>query len=81
MTQAENVEFKPKDALEWTGRIVNGVGGWKDFERYEMVVSPDRDLSIAYFVVKCLANPKCEGSAWMLEQIQIRRKELSQNGD
>lgn len=62
--------------LDWTRAVVRGVGGFEDFERYEVAVFDDRDVSLAYFVVRALANPKCEGSAAMMEAIQERRREL-----
>ena len=64
--------------LEFSEKIINGVGGLHDFEYYEMA-SPnyDRDVSVAIWVIKCLANPKCEGSEEAVQAIIERRNKLA----
>ena len=48
--------------LEFSEKIINGVGGLHDYEYHEMATpNYDRDVSVAIWVIKCLANPKCEG--------------------
>lgn len=62
---------------EWIEKIVNGSGGFVDFENHEWpVYHNSREYSIAAFVVRCLANPKLEGSQEVLDAIIERRKEI-----
>ena len=56
-------------------RIINGTGGFKTCEEYEIMVHHiDRETSIASWVIRCLANPKCEGSKEVLDAI-IKQRE------
>lgn len=56
--------------LEYSKKIILGVGGLHDFEEHEMAFPNfDRDVSTAIWVIKCLANPKSEGSAEVLNAI------------
>ena len=65
------------DIAAWIHRMIDGVGGLHDFEYYEMAIpNIPRDEATATWIVKCLANPKCEGSAEMLSAIQERRRDL-----
>jgi hypothetical protein len=69
---------KPFDIKAWATRIIEGVGGMNDYERYEYATFPDGDrVGAAYWVIRCLANPKCEGSAEVLEAIAKRREEVA----
>lgn len=63
---------------KWCRRIIEGVGGMNDYEKYETVIwhVPDR-VAVADWTIRCLANPKCEGSQEILEAIIERRKEQS----
>jgi len=62
---------------DWCKRVIEGSGGMNDYEHFEMAVwhVPDR-VAAAMWVVRCLANPKCEGSAEVLQAIQERRAEM-----
>ena len=62
---------------EWITDIISGVGGMHDYERCEVAVrNGDPDEVVAIWVIKCLANPKCEGSKEVLEAIAKRRAEV-----
>ena len=64
------------DLLEFCTKIIEGVGGLHDFGYYEMATpNYDRDVSTAIWVIKCLANPKCEGSEEAIQAILERRTE------
>ena len=68
------------DIMTYCEKIITGVGGLHDFERYELAVpNVDRDVATAAWVIRCLANPKSEGSQQVLEAILERRRELSSN--
>jgi len=61
---------------DWCHRIIEGVGGMNDYERYEIVAwnQPER-IAAANWTLQCLANPDCEGSAGVLEAIMQKRRE------
>jgi hypothetical protein len=48
------------------------------FERCE-VASPTipRDEAVGAWIIRCLANPECEGSAELLAAIQQRREKVA----
>lgn len=54
---------------EFADRIVNGGGGFKCMEDREFCIFPDREVAVAEFVIRCLANPECEGSEDVLNAI------------
>jgi hypothetical protein len=59
-------------------RVITGPGGFRDFERHEMAVQfADRDVSIADWVLSCLANPGCEGATGVLAAIQRHRADAA----
>lgn len=59
----------------WLHAIIDGPGGLHDFEARECA-SPvaGRDEAVAAWVVRCLANPHCEGSRAVLDAIIQRRE-------
>lgn len=67
-------EFKITD---WITRIIDGPGGMNNYEETEWVVwhTPDRNAAAAW-VLRCLANPNCEGSEAVLAAIYERRQEV-----
>lgn len=65
------------DIPSFITRIVNGPGGFKVQEDREFIVYPDREVGLAGFVVRCLANPQCEGSQEVLDAILARRAKVS----
>lgn len=69
----------PKCLDDWTKQVITGAGGLHDMWLYEWgLFEPDalRDTEVANFVIRCLANPDCEGSDVVLAQIAKRRAEL-----
>jgi len=62
--------------LEFSEKIITGVGGLHDFEYHEMATpNYDRDVTVAIWVIKCLANPLCEGSDEAIKAIIEKRSE------
>lgn len=70
---------KPNINIEkWLGRIIHGTGGFKNCEKYEaMLHHISREYSIAEWVIRCLANPECEGSNEVIEAIIKQRSALT----
>jgi hypothetical protein len=69
------------ELLEFCSEIINGTGGLHAMEYYELAVPTiDRDEAVAAWVIQCLANPNCEGSDYVLEQIQARRAQILEEG-
>jgi len=65
---------KPTYIYDWIHDIVTGVGGFFDYEKYEWpIYNCTREEFIAAFVIRCLANPNCEGSNEILQEIVERR--------
>ena len=60
---------------DWVKDIIEGPQGMNSFQRHEMVIwnEPER-IAAANWVLRCLANPRCEGSDQMLHAILERRK-------
>ncbi len=70
----------PKTPSDWARSIIFGIGGMNDYEDRECVVwnQPER-VAAAEWAIRCLANPYCEGSQYVLDQIiDARRKKLSE---
>lgn len=62
---------------EWISQVIDGSGGFKVWEDSEWVIHhKSREYSIAAWVIRCLANPKCEGSKQVLRSINRHRKEV-----
>jgi len=62
--------------LKFSEKIINGAGGLHDFEYHEIATpNYDRDVVVAIWVIKCLANPSCDGSKEAMEAIIERRKD------
>ena len=59
---------------EWVNKIIFGSGVLHAFEYHEFAsCNIDRDEAVARWVIRCLANPKCEGSEEVLTAIVERR--------
>lgn len=58
----------------WLNEMINGVGGWKSFERYEIVMTNDRDLAIATFILRCLGNSNHPDTQAVIDAIVTKRK-------
>jgi hypothetical protein len=65
------------DVKKWCRDIVEGIGGLDDFNRYEMACL-DSQLDAVEWAVRCLANPKCEGSREVLDAIESRREQAGE---
>lgn len=60
---------------DWLKRVIEGPSGMNAYERNEMISWNESDrLAAARWVVGCLSNPRCAGSAEMLQAIQDRRE-------
>ena len=62
---------------EWTRQIIHGPGGMNSYEAHELAMFDDDRLDAARWVLRCLANPNCEGSADVLAAIIARRGDRS----
>ncbi len=65
-------------AMDFARACIEGSGGMNDYEYYEFVVwdVPDR-VAAAHWILKCLANPACEGSEEALAAIMAHRETVS----
>lgn len=63
----------PFEVNAWARDLIHGCGGLHDYEYHEIVAWPGRDVGIVDFVLWSLANPRCKGSAEVLEAIHERR--------
>lgn len=63
---------------DWIDQVINGPSGMTSFERHEMVVwhCSEREAA-ANWVIRCLANPECEGSADVLAAIAAQREKVA----
>lgn len=52
--------------------IIHGAGGWLEFEKYEAVVSDDRDVSIVAFALRCLANTEYAQARELVTRLAIK---------
>jgi hypothetical protein len=60
---------------EWVKEAIHGVGGLESYEDHEVAdQSEDPRLRGAEWVIRCLANPECEGSRKVLDAIHERRR-------
>lgn len=60
--------------VDWCWGVVHGSGGFEAYERHELpLFTCSREQAIAEFVVRALANPKCEGSREVLLAIHKKR--------
>jgi hypothetical protein len=67
--------------LDFCEKIINGDTGLHEMERCEMAVpTVDRDVAVAAWVIRCLANPNCEGSGYILDMVQARRLQILEEG-
>jgi hypothetical protein len=68
----------PETPLDrWVRWIIHGPGGMVAAEEREMIKwAGDDRTAVANWVLRCLSNPDCEGSADALSDILERRAEL-----
>lgn len=68
----------PKGSREgikpWIDAVIDGSGGLKDFHKYELGGTRATTYQTAAWIIRCLANPQCEGSDGILEAIQAERE-------
>ena len=68
---------RENDIETWCKEIINGVGGLKDYEKYEMAVPKfDDHITAAIWTIRCLANPLNAGSQMVIDAIIERRREM-----
>ena len=74
---SDNTKTRENDVETWMKDIIEGCGGMNDYEEYELVIwnEPER-VAAARWTLRCLANPKCAGSEYVLNAIMERRKEV-----
>lgn len=62
---------------KWIKDCIEGPGGLLNFEKYEWAVRNDTDEMVAAsWIIRCLANPSCEGSEDVFKAIEERREEM-----
>lgn len=64
---------------QWIEQVINGDGGFKTMENREFAIFKDRDVAIAEFVIRALANVNSEGSGDVVKAIQQRRESSNEN--
>lgn len=72
--------LRATDIGEWCKEIIEGAGGFDNYEKYELVVwHISRERAIAEWVIRSLANPENEGSQMVIDSIIERRKAVDRN--
>jgi hypothetical protein len=70
-----NINEYEIDIQFWIKDLLEGPGGLRDFEDHEIVVWPegwtDRYVA-AEWIVRCLGNPRCEGSREIVLRLMAR---------
>ena len=65
------------DIPKWIHELISGPGGLHDYEAHEWAEPRiDRDEAVAAYVIRCLGNPGCEGSAELLQAIADHRAKV-----
>lgn len=63
------------DIAAWCKHIIEGQAGMNSYEARELVVWHESErFSAAQWVIRCLANPDCEGSGEVLQAIVEQRR-------
>lgn len=77
--QQRERKANPMNCSEFAKKIIEGSGGMNDFEEHEYPAwNHSERVEAAIWAMKCLANPKCEGSEEALAAI-IKHREERQN--
>lgn len=64
-----NINIQDKDTIEkWLTNLMNCDGGFAKWEKHFEYSCP-REIAFAAFVLRCLANPECEGSEMVFNSI------------
>lgn len=62
------------DIRAWIQQIIDGPGGFHDYERHEMPIETvPHDEAVAAWVIRCLGNQNCVGSDNVLDAITDHR--------
>lgn len=66
---------EPLTATGWARRIIEGPAGLQEFERRELAETDmPPQVAAVVWALRCLGNPRCEGSEEVLEMIRRRRE-------
>jgi hypothetical protein len=68
---------KQFNIANWVKRIVDGEAGLHEFEDTEMFEDAnagERDIRVATWTIRCLANPNCAGSGKVIDEILKERR-------
>lgn len=65
----------------WLVDAINGAGGLRSYQdhEYPVMAHPD-DVTVAIWIVRCLGNPRCEGSQEVVDAIIKSREDQAQPG-
>ena len=67
-----------KKISTWVHRVIDGPGGLRSFEDHEMAEpTVNRDEAVAAWIIRCLANAKCAGSDYVIDEIIKHRQDGS----
>lgn len=59
---------------EFNAQIIDGPTGFKAMLKRQQETYANRDLAVAEFVIRCLANPRCAGSQDVVDAIIQQRQ-------
>lgn len=57
----------------WVHDVIEGVGGLKSFHRHELGGSRAGHLDVGKWIIRCLANTRCEGAGAVVNAILVER--------
>ena len=73
----KNTNIKTFSITGWIHEIIKGTGGFLVCEDREVMIHPrGREASVAEWVLRCLANPACEDSDKVIDEIVKHRQKL-----
>lgn len=61
------------DLKAWCRDIVSGTGGLEAWHKYECGGTEPTLVEVVEWTIRCLGNPKCDGSAQVVEAILNQR--------
>lgn len=69
------------DIAGWCQQMIEGGGGMNVYEERELATWPKGErIGAAEWIVRCLGNPRCEGSAEVLKAIIVNRQRVANKG-
>lgn len=74
VVMARKVQDFDLDINSWCDRIVNGGAGLISYHEHECLGDPPTSMDAVKWALRCLANPKCEGSDQVLRAIMVYRE-------